>query len=253
MVPKHREGHAPLVSVHSLAGHGGAHLPTEQPPRRPDWLITVLTVGLTAVVAAVLLVLLPVTGSQDTSTDQSSDRSSAREETSSTTDPASLAQCRTAWRAVQEVLEAAEPSMQQWEVHIAAMNKLVAGKITLAQATAFWEQTRVDARRRYDAFASSDRRLDPPRCAPAEESDSGAETLTACAGAVAAAERTLHAARTSLARWSRHITDMNRMRNGTLSPTMAQRMWLSTWREGVAELRVYHQRERASAAQQCQA
>jgi hypothetical protein len=252
-VPKHREGHALLVSVHSGAGHGGAHLPPEQPPRRAGWRITVLAIGLTAVVAATLAAVLALTGSPDTSTDQSPHPRPAPDGLPSTIDLESVAQCRTAWQAVQEVLQDAQPSMQQWEVHIAAMNKLVAGEITLAQASTFWEQTRVDARRRYDEFAFSDRRFDGPRCAAADDSSPQAETLTTCARAVAAADSTRDAARTSLARWSRHITAMNRLRNGSLSPTMAQQMWLSTWRQGAAELRVYHQRERALAAQQCKA
>lgn len=254
-MPKHREGHAQLVSVHFGAGQGGAHLPPEQPARRGGWLITVLVVGLTAVVAVTLLAILAMPRSPDPTNDQSSQPPPDPQEqpSASAIELKSVAQCRTAWNAVQEVLEAAQPSMQQWEVHIVAMNKLVAGKITLAQASAFWEQTRVDARRRYDAFASSDRRFDGRLCAVAEDSRPGAETLTSCARAVAAADSTRDAARTTLARWSGHITAMNRMRNGTLSPTMAQHMWLSTWRAGAAELRVYHQRERASDAQECPA
>jgi hypothetical protein len=239
--------------VHSGAVHGGAHLPSEHPPRRAGWLIAVLAIGLAAVVAATLVGVLAVTGSPDTSRDRSSAPLPGPEEAPSSLDPESLTQCRAAWDAVQEVLEAAQPSMEQWEVHIAAMNKLVAGKITLAEASAFWERTRVDARRWYGAFAASDRRLDGPICAVPGNSSPEAETLTTCARAVAAAVGTLDAARTTLARWSRHITDMNRMRAGTLSPAMAQHMWLRTWREGAPELRVYRQRERVSSSQQCEA
>ena len=46
---------------------------------------------------------------------------------------------------------------------------------------------------------------------------------------------------------------MNRLRAGLLSPLMAQQMWLSNWRQGAAELRVYRQRERDSADVRCTA
>jgi hypothetical protein len=252
-VPKHREGHAPLVSVHSGAVHGGAHLPPEPWRTRVRWIVAVLVVLLAAVLVTVLLVVLAAMRSDETGTDRSSDLSPTPLEPQSTVDRQALPQCRAAWHAVQDVLDAAEPSMRQWEVHIAAMNKLVAGEITLAQASAFWEETRVGAQQRYDAFAASDRREDTGPCPVPDGSDPAAATLRACARAVSAAEDTRRAARTTLSRWNRHITDMDRLRAGLLSPSIAQQMWLSTWRQGAAELRVYHQRERASTDLRCTA
>jgi hypothetical protein len=252
-VPKHREGHAPLVSVHSGAGHGGAHLPPEPGKSRVGRLGAVLVVLLAAVVVTVLLVVLAAVRSDDTDADRSSEPSPTPLVSQSTVDRQALAQCRATWDAVQDVLDAAEPSMRQWEVHVAAMNKLVAGEISLAQASAFWARTRVDARQRYDAFAASDRREDTRPCSVQDDSAPAAATLLACARAVSAAEDTRRAARTALSRWSRHITDMNRLRAGQLSPVMAQEMWLRNWRQGAAELRVYHQRERDSADVRCTA
>ena len=52
---------------------------------------------------------------------------------------------------------------------------------------------------------------------------------------------------------NRHITAMERLRAGTLSPTMAAQMWQMTWRRGAAELHVYTRRERRSAALRCPA
>ena len=241
-MPKHRQGHAPLVSVHSGAGHGGAHLPPGPGTSRAGWFGPLLAFLLLAVVVTVLLVLGALRP-DDTGTDSSSDLSPTPQESRSAVDPAALAQCRAAWDAVQDVLDAAEPSLRQWEVHIAAMNQLVAGEITLAQASAFWERSRVDAQERYDAFAARDRGEDTGRCT----------VSGACARAVSAAEDTRGAARTALSRWSHHIADMNRLRAGLLSPEMAQQMWLSNWRQGAAELRVYHQRAGASADLRCPA
>jgi len=43
-----------------------------------------------------------------------------------------------------------------------------------------------------------------------------------------------------MATWSHHLQNMERLRSGMLSPTMAQQMWLHTWRKGVQELQSYH-------------
>jgi hypothetical protein len=241
-VPKHRQGHAPLVSVHSGAVHGGAHLNPGPGKSRAGWLAPLVAFLLLAVVVTVMIVLGALR-SDETGTDSSSELSPTPQESRSAVDPAALAQCRAAWHAVQDVLDAAETSMQQWEVHVTAMNQLVAGEITLARASAFWERTRVDARERYNAFAATDRRQDTGRCT----------VPGTCARAVSAAEDTRGAARTALHRWSHHITDMNRLRAGLLSPEVALEMWLANWRQGAAELSVYHQRERASADLRCTA
>lgn len=56
------------------------------------------------------------------------------------------------WRAQGEVLERAGRSLEQWRDHIGAMNQLVAGDITLAQTSQFWNSTRRGAASRIAAF-----------------------------------------------------------------------------------------------------
>jgi hypothetical protein len=192
----------------------------------------------------------PSTGSSTTASSASGSASP-----SATSTAAQLTRCQAAWRGIGQVLQAAEPAMRQWQTHIAAMNQLVAGKITLAQANEFWNTTRAGAHRRYDQFAGQDRQLrrsDAEHGCPTPPATSATTTaLTGCERAVAAAAATLAAARTTLARWSEHITDMDRLRSGMLNPTMAQQMWLSMWRQGEREVQVYLQRQKAAATLRC--
>jgi hypothetical protein len=137
------------------------------------------------------------------------------------------------------------------------MNRLVAGRITLTQASLFWAQTRVAARQRYDAFAAQDRRLRRSGAQQACPRATGQATepaaLTSCRRAAGAESATVNAARTALTRWNRHIAAMEQLRAGTLSPTMAQQMWQVTWHRGARELHVYSEREHRSAALRCPA
>jgi hypothetical protein len=141
------------------------------------------------------------------------------------------------------VLNAARPAMRQWGVHIGAMNQLVAGKITLAQATSFWDRTRVHAAQRVRAFQAADGlfksssgSLCPEAAAP--PSDATAQLRT-CLDAVVAGDATVRAARRAIATWSGHVRDMERLRTGMMSATMAQQMWRQTWKLGDQELRTY--------------
>lgn len=166
-----------------------------------------------------------------------------------------LASCRQLWSLERGVLTAARPAMGQWEQHIAAMNQLVAGKITLTQAVSYWSRSRVRAERHVRAFEAADRSFRSTSasvCPAATARPPGASTdLAACAEAAGAAGTTLAAARTSMRTWSHHIRDMERLRTGALSPTMAQQMWLQTWKQGARELRVYQHDETRSEQLGC--
>jgi hypothetical protein len=150
------------------------------------------------------------------------------------------------------VLNAARPALRQWGVHIGAMNQLVAGKITLAQATAFWDRTRVHAAQRVRAFEAADKlfRSSSGSLCPEAASPSAGSTaeLGTCLDAVTAGDATVRAARRTMVTWSGHVRDMERLRMGMLSPTMAQQMWRQTWRKGDQELRTYR-RDDARARQ----
>lgn len=158
-------------------------------------------------------------------------------------DRRALESCRALSALQRGVLDAARPAMRQWEVHIGAMNQLVAGKITLAQARAFWDSTRVQAARRVQAFEAADRlfrsstgSLCPEAAAPPRDA-TGA--LQGCLDAVVAGDATVKAARTTMVTWRGHVRDMEHLRMGMLSPKMAQQMWQQTWKQGNSELRTY--------------
>ena len=166
-----------------------------------------------------------------------------------------LDSCRALWKLQQGVLAAARPAMGQWEVHIGAMNQLVAGRITFAQATVFWNSTRVQAADRVRAFQAADRlfrstagSLCPEATTPSRPA-SGA--LKSCLEAVDAGDAAVRAARTTMVTWSRHVRDMERMRMGTLSPTMAAQMWQMTWKKGDRELRTFRSDEAAARELRC--
>lgn len=164
-------------------------------------------------------------------------------------------ECRRSWLMLQGVLTTMEPTMHQWEMHIEAMNRLVGGQISLTQAQNYWNQTRIAARHHYDLFARADERLRSRRapCAVPSVQKTQAETaaLISCDRAVTAALATLAAARTTLATWDRHITEMNMLRDGTLSPAAAQRKWIKVWRTGDENLQLFHQRKERSDALAC--
>lgn len=167
--------------------------------------------------------------------------------------PTPLQSCRHADGEVRRALDAAGPAMSQWEVHVGAMNKLVAGAITLPQATAFWNNTRVAARQHLASFRRSERQatLDPATCRhpmAAMPGMGGSPRLKACVRRLAADRRVLAAADTAMTTWRRHVVDMEMLRAGSMSPTRATRMWLSSWQEGVRQIRAYHQAERAARA-----
>ena len=155
----------------------------------------------------------------------------------------------------QGVLAAARPAMSQWKVHIAAMNQLVAGRITLAQATAFWDASRRQAARRIETFDAADRlfrsaagSLCPEAAAPPPGSSSALRT---CLDAVAAGDATVRDARTTMATWRDHVKDMEHLRMGMLSPAMAQQMWRRTWRKGDQELRTYRRHDAEARRLHC--
>jgi hypothetical protein len=152
-----------------------------------------------------------------------------------------LSRCTRAARDIETALNAARPSLDQWAVHVGAMNKLVVGEITLQQATDFWNRTRVGAQRRIAAFRDTAETLrrqgvdcpSPALLAP------GARALPGCARQVDAEVRAFRAATTSIDTWDEHVGHMDMMRLGELSPERATRMWLSMWQDGVRDLDAY--------------
>jgi hypothetical protein len=152
-----------------------------------------------------------------------------------------LGRCVRAQAALRETLGAAQPALDQWEVHVGAMNKLVLGEISLAQATDFWERTRLGAQRRVRAFDDSlgALRAEGVDCPGPAFLAPGARVLPGCAREVHAAVRALQAAQVSVSTWEEHIHHMDMLRLGQMTPEQATEMWLSSWQRGVRDLDAY--------------
>lgn len=155
--------------------------------------------------------------------------------------PTRLTRCARAVRALEDSLKTARPALKQWGVHVDAMNKLVVGEITLGQAAAFWNRTRVGARQHVDQFreAMGTLRGRGVDCPPPDLLAKGARGLPACARQVEARVAVIRAATTSVDTWDRHIHHMDMMRLGELSPAKATRMWLKMWKRGARDLESY--------------
>jgi hypothetical protein len=150
--------------------------------------------------------------------------------------------CATASARMESAVAAAVPAMDQWQVHVGAMNKLVVGEITLQQATEFWERTRVGAVRRLDSFAAADavvRRGGVDCPVPGRIGRTASDEYRACARRVDAHARVLARARVATRTWRHHVRDMDMLRMGHLSPEDATRAWLRNWQQGVRQIEAY--------------
>jgi hypothetical protein len=156
-----------------------------------------------------------------------------------TTDP-----CATRRERAAELRAAAGAAMQQWRIHVDAMNQLVAGKITLGQAQVFWESSRVEGKRDQVAWHAADAAYR----GAADCTGSGARAAT-CARWQQAADQLFDAARRSLTLWDEHISAMDALRAGKLKPADAERMWEQTWRRAGAGITAYDRAYRTYTAQ----
>lgn len=180
-------------------------------------------------------------------TNQATDATSAApSDSSAPNDPrddsgaAHLYRCREVYAAQVYPLVAAADAMSQWQVHIAAMNKLVLGVITLQQANQFWNQTRIGAREHLDAFTDAVERFDQRtmHCLPVGPGPAGPH-LERCEQAVMVRNRVLAAARVALHTWAIHVRHMEMLRSGMMSPARATQLWLHSWHEGQREVTRY--------------
>lgn len=206
--------------------------------------------GLGALVGIVLLGLVWVTVSavtDDPAPGGRANRSSLLDQSRMTpAGPSPVQRCASVAGALLQPLDAAGAALDQWEVHVGAMNRLVVGAITLQQATAFWNQTRVGAKGRIADFHRADRtlrRLDVT-CPMHRARSGGSPALRACVRQVRADRHAVAAARTAVHTWEMHVTDMERLRSGKLSPAAATTMWLSMWQRGIKELHAFHRAAR---------
>ncbi|MFC4786248.1 hypothetical protein ACT8ZV_17355 [Nocardioides sp. MAHUQ-72] len=223
------------------------------------WLSPAFFAGALAGMLVVALVwLVAAAGSEGASRDPANAAASRAVPTPSTDPTTSAAQqqeeqCADAAAALHGVLQAAAPALDQWEVHVGAMNQLVSGAISLQQATQFWNQTRVGAHQRLARFRAADRSLAvrAGACPAPEGLPDAPAALRSCSRVVAHDRTTLDTARTSIDTWEHHVHDMEMLRSGRLSPAAATQMWLASWRQGVRELDAYHAARRERQRQLC--
>jgi len=209
-------------------------------PRSKDPLVLVGTV--------VCVVLLTVGGAWWAASAWYED-SPDRPDVGDTSDAAVTVQdCRFQWTAQVTPLRVAETSVSQWQLHVDAMNQLVAGEITLNQAVAFWNQTRVDAVEKIDAFgvAWSSYRKGDYACRQGQD-----PALDRCQRSVHERETVLQLAFDAVDTWHHHVMDMRSLMSGEITPEDALARWKHFWRQGIGELNRYHDALRQTGTQKC--
>lgn len=221
---------------------------------RPPVILTVVTLAVVAVVGgAVAFTRLNTASSNKAATTQSpgttrspgSGQPTSSASLGSGTRPlatarqtrqADLAACQGYFHQQLSAAQAAAVSLNQWREHIQAMNQLVAGLITLDQATQYWNQTRKGAMHKVAAFERLQQQLTASGCA---QPATGGHRLALCDRATTAYQRVLDAARTTIATWQMHIDDMESLRNGQITPQRATKLWIHKWRVGAHQLSHY--------------
>jgi hypothetical protein len=169
-------------------------------------------------------------------------------------EPTPLDECQERHAAQNRPLRTAAASLEQWDVHVAAMNQLVVGEITLDQAWQFWNQTRIGAARRLARYGSAELLLDATtaRCPHSGHAHmASSNPLRSCAAAVDARAEELHEADIALSTWRQHVEHMEMLRNGEMTPEEAVRLWLENWRKGNRELKEYRAADRAAEGHTC--
>ena len=152
-----------------------------------------------------------------------------------------LNDCRTVQRQLSPNLVAVDSAVEQWRIHINAMKDLVAGRINLDEATAFWEATRVQGKHSLAAWMRTDESYRAARteCLPPDTGSGPDDALQACRVVQQGGDAVLAAARATLPDWGRHIRHMDALRNGKLSPTRALHLWHGMYPNGRDGVRQY--------------
>jgi len=167
--------------------------------------------------------------------------------------------CRLANLRLTTALSAADVSLAQFDKHIEAMNLLVAGKISYAVATQFWDETRVGAAQNAAAFKAADTSLRASRAPCSRLDPAVVDTLpygqvvavASCASYVSAGAAAMVKARAAVTTWEHHIQDMEMLRMGHITPAQATAMWTRNWHRGDQQLRSYESAERQAKKSRC--
>ena len=152
-----------------------------------------------------------------------------------------VAECQALLAAKSTALIRADTTMDQWQQHVDAMNQLVAGKIDLDQAVAFWEESEQGAVDNLSAFydALTYVQNSAHRC----RTDS-----QVCKDTDAALSSSLSRAETAADTWHHHIEDMQALMRGEITPEQAAAAWEAKWRSGNRELKQYRRHLHDAAA-----
>lgn len=161
-----------------------------------------------------------------------------------TVDPVAqaVASCRAKWALQSAARADAFRSLSQWDRHLAIMNDLQAGKITLAQAKAAWPTTTVKAADNVAAFRASDKALAASKdtCAvDASATGSAADAVRNCAASMKTVDGVLAQARVAIAPWELHLKDQSHFKAGGMTPAAAEAAWRVMWKKGLATLPGY--------------
>jgi len=161
-----------------------------------------------------------------------------------------LERCRSLWARQVQVELAGDASLDQWRLHIDAMNQLVSGEITLEQATQYWNDTREGAHSKAEAFRALDADLDDSaaRCAGGK---GASRPVDKCMTATSAFGESLAAARIAMASWEHHIHAMDLFRAGEITAQQATTMWMESWQTGADQLAAYDRRAAHALQQDC--
>jgi hypothetical protein len=157
-----------------------------------------------------------------------------------------MASCRLASLRVAASMGAADVSLAQFDKHIDAMNLLVAGKISLAVATQFWDETRVGATQNAAEFRTQGSTTDSRSQCEGLDADVAAtlpygpvSQLNQCVTYVGRASTALARADAAVTTWQHHIHDMEMLRTGAITPAQATAMWRRNWHTGQRQLAAF--------------
>jgi hypothetical protein len=163
--------------------------------------------------------------------------------------PRALARCAASFQNQLAAVEAANVSLDQWKMHIRAIDEVVAGHLTLRQAQSLWTRTRKGALHKADTFQALADEASQGDC---PTGTSAPARLRACqrAGraygkAVAAAEDTTHV-------WEMHIKQMEDLPADTITRQQTH-MWRDMWKTGQQLLATYRRDLRRAQQLNCPA
>jgi hypothetical protein len=165
--------------------------------------------------------------------------------------PADLVACRRVSADIVGPLKAARRTLDRWSVHVGAMNRLMAGKISAAQAKVYWTQSRTGAAADVHRFHVADHRFHHVHAQCPRPTAVSSATVKACATAAAADEQALSSAETAIHTWATHIHDMEALRAGKLDPGVAAQMWLANWHKGVRQIHAWDAAARRTGQVSC--